>query len=57
MDEEDSPAIPERWVPDEYFREKSSARVWDYWLGGKTTTRSTGWLATHSLLCIRTSSP
>ena len=35
MDEHEKPEIPGRRVPDEYFRVKSSARVWNYWLGGK----------------------
>jgi hypothetical protein len=35
VDEHEKPEIPGRRVPDEYFRVKSSARVWNYWLGGK----------------------
>ncbi|HEY4005646.1 MAG TPA: SAM-dependent methyltransferase [Pseudonocardia sp.] len=34
-DEREKLEIPGRRVPDEYFRVKSSARVWNYWLGGK----------------------
>ncbi|HZD13572.1 MAG TPA: SAM-dependent methyltransferase, partial [Pseudonocardiaceae bacterium] len=35
VDEHEKPEIAGRRVPDEYFRVKSSARVWNYWLGGK----------------------
>ncbi|HEY4007076.1 MAG TPA: SAM-dependent methyltransferase [Pseudonocardia sp.] len=34
-DEKDELGIAGRRVPDEYFRARSSARVWNYWLGGK----------------------
>jgi hypothetical protein len=35
VDGHEKPEIAGRRVPDEYFRVHSSARVWNYWLGGK----------------------
>ncbi|HZD16413.1 MAG TPA: SAM-dependent methyltransferase, partial [Pseudonocardiaceae bacterium] len=35
VDKHEKPKTPGQRVPDEYFRVHSSARVWNYWLGGK----------------------